>query len=76
MAKIKVRITATQEVSYDQTVEMTKEQYEKLIAHSDEELEDRDSSPLDDWINYSDVIEGGPFNNVTIQKEKPQKKKK
>ena len=67
---MQVRITATQEVTYDQIVEMTKEQYDQLTAHDDSTLEDRDASPLVDWIDFQDILESGEFKNITIQKEK------
>jgi hypothetical protein len=59
--KIKVRILVTQEITYDQTVEMTRSEFDKLSKLPDKELENGDMSPLTMLLDLRDVAGWGDF---------------
>lgn len=53
--KIKVRIKAELKMQYDQTVEVTKEEWEKLKQTPERDMECNAMSPLGDLLDLRDV---------------------
>lgn len=66
MEKIKVRITCSERVSYDQTVEMTREEWLKLKATPERTMEDGDMSPLSSWLNLNEPVSGDDFLDIEL----------
>lgn len=75
MKKIKVLITATQKVTYKQTIEVTQEEYEIIencemddVDRNDPETEDI-FRILDNNIDFGNVYDGSnEYENVTVEK--------
>jgi hypothetical protein len=66
--KVKIRIQTSQKVTYDQIVEMTREQWEALKATPEKLMEDESRSPLSDWLNFNDVLDSDDYDepNLTV----------
>ncbi|MFO1487844.1 MAG: hypothetical protein U1F65_05140 [Verrucomicrobiota bacterium] len=64
--KIKVRIECSQRVSYDQTVEMTREEWEKIKAKPRRKMENCDTSPLNSWLDLRNPITSDDFDDVEL----------
>lgn len=65
--KVNVRIRCMQRVEYDQTVEMTRDQWEELKVMSDETLGSDDGSALADYINHNEVCDSGGYENIEME---------
>ena len=52
--KIKVRITASHRVKYDQTVEMTRKEWDELKKSI---VSDDDGTVAEDWLDLRDVFD-------------------
>ena len=61
--KIKVRIQTSCVFKYDQTVEMTLEEWAKLKATEERRMEDGDMSPLSSLLNLRDPFDYGNFDD-------------
>jgi hypothetical protein len=64
--KLKIRITCSERVRYDQTVEMTREEWLKLKATPERKMEDGDMSPLTSWLDLREVLSGDDFDDIEI----------
>lgn len=64
--KIKVRIQTSCVFKYDQTVEMTPEYWAKLKKTKEKTMEDGDMSPLSSWLDLSDPLDWGDFDEPLL----------
>ena len=64
--KIKVRITCSERLRYDQTVEMTREQWAELKATPERKMEDGVMSPLSSWLDLRDPVSGDDFDDIEL----------
>ena len=64
--KIKVRITCSERVRYDQTVEMTREEWAKLKATPERKMEDGDRSPLSSWLDLREPVSSDNFDDIEL----------
>ena len=65
--KIKIRIQCSERVLYDQTVEMTCEQWCELKATPEHTMEHEDMSPLPLWVELSDPLGSRGFEDIEME---------
>lgn len=69
----KIRITAEQKVRYDQTVEVSDDEYDRLmlLLRKAEEGTYQDGRRFDEaagaWLDLSNIDDGDPIENVEIE---------
>lgn len=64
--KLKIRITCSERVRYDQTVEMTREEWDELKATPAREMEDGDMSPLTSLLDLRDPVSSDEFDDIEL----------
>lgn len=65
--KIKVRIKCSERVRYDQTVEMTRDEWAELKSTKETLIEDSMMSPLAEWLNMRDPNDTDGFCDIEIE---------
>lgn len=63
---MEIRITCRQTVTYDQTLEITEEEWEDLKEVTERDIESSSVSPLGDLLDLTDVCDGQEFSYVEI----------
>ncbi len=69
----KIRIRATQQVSYDQNIELNEADFQDLIRTSGRNMESDAMSPLGDLLDLRDC-DGGYFDDIEIEEVDGQKR--
>lgn len=62
---MQIRIQCRQTVSYDQTIEISEEEWEELKEVTEQEMDSSSYSPLGDML-YPNDCDGEGFRDVTI----------
>lgn len=63
---MEIRITCRQTVTYDQTIEITEEEWEDMKEVTERDIESSSVSPLGDLLDLMDVCDGEEFRDVEI----------
>lgn len=64
--KIKIRITCSEQITFDQTVEMTHEEWKELKSTPRFKMEDGDMSPLTEWLDLRNPLGSDDFDDIEI----------
>ena len=66
MEKVKIRIRASQEIRYDQTVEIPLSEWGEIRQTPERVMEDEHMSPIISLIDFNNVLESRGFSDVEI----------
>lgn len=64
--KVKVRIQTSQKVHYDQIVEMTRDEWEKLKATPERTMESEDMGPLSELLDLKECSDWGDYDEPEL----------